>query len=261
MRMALSRKRYVHLGNAARDLRRWPEARLNYEAALGENPTLDAIWVQLGHACKEMGDLPAAETAYRKALSLRQNIADTHLQLGHLFKVMGRTDEAAQAYAEATRLQPGSSHAADELERLGLTAEGVRVFTAAFSAPMATRLGQGSLWFTLHANLTGITAPEVLRLHAGHGLQLGCALHAGVSTAPPSRTGTAQLAPLDETTLQCRFVLSHGGANGPLQLARVGFLYEKAGSFTAWNHADTWMVLDMRGGALGQLYKGLTETR
>ncbi len=261
MRMNLSRKRYVHVANAARDARRWSEARLNYEAALAEDPSLDGIWVQLGHARKESGDLQAAETAYREALSLRPDMPDTHLQLGHLFKIMGRLDDSAKAYAQAVRLQPGGGDASDELKRMGFTPEGVRVFAARFSAPMAAHSAQGSLWFTLHVTLTEITAPEVLRLHARHGLQLGCSLHSGVSTAPADQTGTARFDPIDETTLRCRFVLSHDSKGRSLHLAKVGFFYEDAGSFAAWNHADTWMVLDMRGGALGQLYSRLTAGR
>ncbi len=261
MRVLLNRKRHVHVANAARDARRWPEARLHYEAALAENPRLDGIWVQLGHARKELGDLHAAEAAYHKALALRPDLADTHLQLGHLFKIMGRPEESAKAYAQAIRLQPDGGDAAGELERMGLTLEGIKVFAARFSAPMASRFGQGSLWFTLHATLTDVTVVEVMRLHARHGLQVGCSLHVGVSTAPACQTGTAQLEPSDETTLQCRFVLPHGGAGEALYLAKVGFFYEEAGRFAAWSHPDTWMVLDMRSGALGQLYSRLTAAQ
>ena len=256
----MTRKRHLKVANLARDAKRWGEARANYEVALAEDPELTPIWVQLGHACKELGDLPGAEAAYCRALALRPDIYDTHLQIGHLLKVMGRTSDSVHAYAEAVRLQPGPSNAADELTGLGLTTDSRWAFTTNFSVPMTSRLGNGSMWFTVYATPTGIAAPDLLGLHAKFGLQLGCTLHTAISTAPATHAGTARLDLLDEITLRCRFVLACDAEIGLLQLAQLGFFYGELGVSEAWREADAWMVIDLRGGALGRQYRKLTGT-
>lgn len=256
------RRRHLQVANLARDSKRWGEARTNYEAALAEDLTLDAIWVQLGHTCKEMRDFPAAETAYKRALALRPDFYDTHLQLGHLFKVMGLMNQSISAYAKAARLQPEPNDATEELFRLGLTPDLHWMFTTHFRLPTTSRFGQGSMWFTLHAKFKGIAAPDVLGLHAKFGLQLGCALHAGLSTSPSTQAGIARIDLLDEATLQCQFVLAHDAVSGSPQLGRFGFFYGEIDDCEISRRADTWMVIDPLGdSSLGQYYQQLTGTQ
>ena len=260
MGLRLVPKRHVQTADAARDSRSWEMARIHYEAALKDNPGLAPIWVQLGHVRKELGDLAGAEAAYRRALRLGPGVADTHFHLAHLLKGMGRRDEAVRGFMEALRLEPGMGDGAlrGELERLGYTAGGVRAFEAFFSAPLEMRKGQDSVWFSLHATISGIDSAEVLGLQGSEGLYLGCVLHGETSGQPEGAGVTGRLDAVDDRTLLGRFVLPY--PDRAVQLARVGFFHDRGGVRETWGDGTAaWTVLELPDDDLSRHYAALVR--
>ncbi len=255
-------RRHARLGDAARDGRRWAEARVHYERAVAENPALDHIWVQLGHVQKELSDLRGAEAAYRRALALKPGVPDTHLQLGHLMKVAGRQEDAVKAYADAALLDPSLDDAGKELAALGYSPAGTRLFDVVFDVPQGMRRVAGAVRFEVMAALEGITAPELLQLVAHKGLRVGYRLHGGCSVSPVAHSGQAAIEVVDEATLLCRFVVPNVAfGEQPLRLLHVGLLYEGAGSSGGWDRPGAWMAIGTSQTDLASHYLALAAGR
>ena len=105
-------------GDVARDLRKWLEASIQYEAYLTTRPDDAAIWVRLGQVLIENRELDRAEAAFGRARELIPDDAELVLEIGNLLKVSGRIEEAAAHYAEAIRMSP-SEAAREALLSLG----------------------------------------------------------------------------------------------------------------------------------------------
>lgn len=115
----------IQAGDAARDLRHWPEAAREYDAALKLKPHMAPIWVQYAHMLKEIGRLDEAADAYGRASGLEPQDADPHLHRAHVLKRLHRPDEAADAFLSAIERDGDSPGAIEELKTL--LAAGVRV--------------------------------------------------------------------------------------------------------------------------------------
>ncbi|MDF0487751.1 glycosyltransferase [Sphingomonas sp. H39-1-10] len=112
--------RLISHGNAARDLKAWPEAAETYRAVLEQAPHLVHIWIQRGHALRECGDVGRATEAYEKARDLCPANADPHLHLGHIAKLRGDISAATKHYLDAARCVPPSTDAYAELRFLSM---------------------------------------------------------------------------------------------------------------------------------------------
>lgn len=235
--------RHIRLGDAARNVKLWPEARRQYESAVATDAGLDHIWVQLGHARKELGDYQGAEDAYQRALTLKPEIPDTHLQLGHLYKMSGRFDEAAEAYAGAGRLDPGLIDAGRELAALGYSPNGMRLFGVSFDGPHGLERSIGVRRLDFLASLTGITAAEALRLMEQRGLRIGYRLHEDSSALPATHSGYATVEMLKERTLRCRIEWRQEEFTPePLRLLYIGVMHEDRTSTDDWKHLGVWVT-------------------
>lgn len=133
----------VAAGDRANSARDWQKAGTSYEAALGIDPALGAIWVQYGHALKEQGFLSKALHAYRQALALDDASADTYLQVGHVLKLQGHLDLAQSAYRNAYLRDPASPHGKAELLGIGADLPAQEVVDA-FQGSSMSRQGDGS---------------------------------------------------------------------------------------------------------------------
>ncbi|MBV9571834.1 MAG: tetratricopeptide repeat protein [Alphaproteobacteria bacterium] len=109
---------FIAKADAARDLRKWAEARASYEQALRIDPDLQHIWIQLGHAAKESRDHSGAERAYRRALQLNPQDPEGYLQFGNLLRKTGRMAAAFAYYRYALTLDPTIAHARKEIETM-----------------------------------------------------------------------------------------------------------------------------------------------
>jgi tetratricopeptide (TPR) repeat protein len=96
-------------------LRRLPEARATYEAALPLAPKSARARAQFGDLLRDMGDLPEAIRAQREAVDLEPTNASYWNSLGMTLGGSGRLDEAAQAFREALRLDGKNPHHAYNL--------------------------------------------------------------------------------------------------------------------------------------------------
>lgn len=253
--LRLIRKGHGRSGDAARDAKQWAAACRHYEAALAEVPSRGPLWVQLGHARKEMGRLEDAVTAYRRALALEPDDPETHLHLAHVLKRLTLHDDAAQAFISAVRLQPQIGDAGRQLETLGYTPAGKRVFGAYLSGPLMLRRQLAAPLLVSHLKLTGLTASGLLGLNRREHLQLGCGLYGGSSADPPLCVMRAHLHSIDEETLQVSFQLPAGTTG--LRLARIGIFYDQDED-EPWQ-AEVWTLIDFTDDDLTSLFTTLAE--
>jgi Flp pilus assembly protein TadD len=125
-------RRFIALGNRARDAQDWESAAEHYRTALTLEPGNGPIWVQCGHVLKESGRHARAEAAYRRAVELDPNSADAHLQLGILLRLQGRKEEAAAPFQRALGLDATLSPTAEDLAEFGWTTERVEELRRSF---------------------------------------------------------------------------------------------------------------------------------
>jgi tetratricopeptide (TPR) repeat protein len=174
-------KRFVKLGDEARDGRDWTIAAQHYKAALLLEPETAGIQVQLGHCLKEAGDLDEAEVAYLRALQITPADVDLQVQLGHFYKLRGDYSKALKHYRVA-RL-----HGSCDVHMLNYLAEeekGFPFFDFQFTSLSRPRKKGDAVVFSIGVELDGISKDEFCHLAQHRNLRFGCRVYAETSDSP-----------------------------------------------------------------------------
>ena len=81
-------------------------ARLQFQKAIGNEPTDDGAYRGLADALERMGKPAAAELTYKQAIRLRPNYWAAYNNLGMFYWKQGRYREGEEMFSHVTRLQP-----------------------------------------------------------------------------------------------------------------------------------------------------------
>jgi len=195
-------KRFVKLGDEARDRRDWLLAAQHYKAALFLEPEPAGVHVQLGHCLKEASDFAGAETAYLRALQLAPGDVDLQVQLGHLYRLRGETAKALKHYRTAQARGSRDPHLLSYLATPGLAAPadsvvdaesgnahdlripeegGFPLFNFQFASLSRPHKEGNALVFSTGIELDRITKDEFSYLAQSRNLRFGCQVYADTS--------------------------------------------------------------------------------
>jgi hypothetical protein len=194
-------KRFVRLGDEARDGRDWALAAQHYQAALFLEPEAAGIHVQLGHSLKEAADFNGAEGAYLRALQITPDDVDLQVQLGHFYKLRGDTAKALKYYRDARARGSRDPHVLSYLATPGLATPpdtvitapsetnkvrvpeegGFPVFDFQFVSLSRPHNEGGALVFSTGVELDRISKDEFSFLAQRRNLRFGCQVYAETS--------------------------------------------------------------------------------
>jgi tetratricopeptide (TPR) repeat protein len=195
-------KRFVKLGDEARDGRDWALAAQHYKAALFLEPEAAGIHVQLGHCLKEARDFDGAEAAYLRALRITPDDVDLQLQLGHFYKLRGDTLKTLRHYRDAQARGSRDPHMLSYLATPGLAASleaamsaepsdadkvrapeegGFPVFDFQFISLSRLHKEDNALVFSTRVELDRISRNEFSYLAQRRSLRFGCQVYAETS--------------------------------------------------------------------------------
>ena len=138
-----------NLGNALRELQRFPEAADAYRAVLALDPSHVDAQNNLGVVLQELGERDEAIECFRRTIALQADYPKAHTNLAHLLRERGRFDEAIQEYRQALALQPDDSQAHSGL---------ILVLDHDEHATPAERLAERRAWNERHAH--ALTLPR-----------------------------------------------------------------------------------------------------
>ncbi len=103
------------LGVALATAGEFPEAIIQYEAALQLRPCFAEAENDLGCALLADGNSPLAQTHFQRALEIKPECLEAHNNLGNLYQKSGRLSEAIGEYQSAVRINPNSFEAHNNL--------------------------------------------------------------------------------------------------------------------------------------------------
>lgn len=113
-----------NLGRILHELKRYDEARQQYEAALTRSPVDAEIHSNLGVSLRALDRHEEAIVHFHRAIELRPPYGEAWINLGNALYALGRHDEACAAFARGVALVPGRAevhlnwgHALMALER------------------------------------------------------------------------------------------------------------------------------------------------
>jgi hypothetical protein len=192
-------RRFVELGDEARDERNWALAAQHYKAALAIEPETAGIHVQLGHCLKEARDFDRAEAAYLRALQITPDDVDLQVQLGHFYKLRGDIPKALKHYRSAQARGSRDAHMLSYLATPGVVASvdsemttdphvsrapeegGFPVFDFQFASLSRSRREGDALVFSACIELDRISTDEFSYLAQHRNLRVGCQVYAETS--------------------------------------------------------------------------------
>jgi tetratricopeptide (TPR) repeat protein len=174
-------KRFVKLGDEARDGRDWTIAAQHYKAALLLEPKTAGIQVQLGHCLKEAGDFHGAEAAYLRALQIIPDDVDLQVQLGHFYKLRGDNSKALRHYRLARARGSRDMHM---LNYIAVEEEGFPVFNFQFTSLSRPRKESDAVVFSTSVELDRISKDEFAYLAKRRNLRFGCQVYDETSDSP-----------------------------------------------------------------------------
>ncbi len=125
-------------------------------------------------------------------------------------------------------------------------ASGLRIFKAAFDAPVEVRRLSGNIWFEGSFQPEDVATAEVGRLAVFDHLRLGYSLRFGPSTSPVEHSGQAVLHCQQEGGLRYRLIVRSSLFDQRTSaLLHLGFYYEDLGNFEDWGISGSWAVISL----------------
>jgi tetratricopeptide (TPR) repeat protein len=95
---------YNSLGNAFKDLKRYPEALDNYDRALALNAEFAEAWYNRGVVFSKLERFPEAIESYGRAIAIQPTYARAFNNRGSVFRTLGQYEEALRDYDRAIAL-------------------------------------------------------------------------------------------------------------------------------------------------------------
>ncbi len=99
-------KKAFENGRKAMDKKKWAEARLQLEKAVGLYPQYAAAWCDLGQTLEESGNIDEARKAYAQALTTDTKFVTPYIQLADIAAKKGDWREVADTTDRVVKLNP-----------------------------------------------------------------------------------------------------------------------------------------------------------